>query len=236
MRHAFLLDGVEHEVWLSRDDDRWRLHAGEPPDETAGLAPDRKARAPEHPSRACGSAGPGAPAALDLDEDGSGHLTIAGFAELFVTASLLAFVQRTDPSLLQWTAPGAAFEQAGGRSPQGVFGPARGLWITLGLLMLLTPLGILAVGTAWGEWAPADFASENSRAEIARASLGIAPPEKAPEGLSRLAGAWTAPIPDYAPPFLKSPSFGYLLSAMFGAGLSVIIFQGFAWILARGRP
>ncbi len=78
MRHAFLLDGIEHEVWLSHDGDRWRLHAGEPGDAAAGSAPDRGARAPKHPSRACGSAGPGVPAALELDADGSGHLTIAG--------------------------------------------------------------------------------------------------------------------------------------------------------------
>ncbi len=165
-----------------------------------------------------------------------GHLTVAGFAELFVTASLLAFIQRTDPSLLRLTAPGAVFDEAADRiSRDGAFRSARGLWIMLGFLMLLTPLGILAVGTAWGEWAPTDFSDATARGEIAHASMGNVPPAKAPEGLSRLAETWTAPIPGYAPPFLKSPSFGYLLSAMFGVGLTLVIFQGLAWILARGR-
>ncbi len=33
----------------------------------------------------------------------------------------------------------------------------RRLWITVALLMLLTPLGILAAGTAWGEWSASRF-------------------------------------------------------------------------------
>lgn len=78
MRHAFLLDGIEHDVWLSRDGGRWRLHAGDPGDDAAASPPGPGAQAPEHPGRARDTAGPGVPAALDLDADGSGHLTIAG--------------------------------------------------------------------------------------------------------------------------------------------------------------
>src|SRR5580704_10142365 len=37
-----------------------------------------------------------------------GHLTIAGMAELIVSAGLVAFLQRSDPSLLKATAPNAA--------------------------------------------------------------------------------------------------------------------------------
>jgi cobalt/nickel transport system permease protein len=165
-----------------------------------------------------------------------GHLTVAGFAELFVTASVVAFIQRTDPSLLELTGSGALFDAAATRiSRDGAFRSTRMLWITLGLLMVLTPLGILAVGTAWGEWAPSDFAEAGTRKEIASASMGHAAPEKAPEGLARLAETWTAPIPDYAPPFLKSQALGYALSAMFGVGLTLVAFQGLAWVVSRGR-
>jgi len=37
--------------------------------------------------------------------------------------------------------------------------------------------------------------------------------------LQKLSGIWTAPFPSYAPAFIKSQFFGYLLSAMFGVGL-----------------
>ncbi len=36
--------------------------------------------------------------------------------------------------------------------------------------------------------------------------------------MQRLANLWTAPFPAYAPAFVKSAAFGYLLSAMFGVG------------------
>jgi cobalt/nickel transport system permease protein len=125
-----------------------------------------------------------------------GHLTIAGMAELILTAGLVAWLARTHPSLLHTTAPGAsgAEEEAAAAGWQVV----RPLLIGLAALMLVTPLGILAVGTAWGEWSPG------------------------PQGLGRLASVWTAPFPDYAPPFLRSASFGYILSALFGAGLILL--------------
>ncbi|MFN7920439.1 MAG: cobalt transporter CbiM [Bryobacteraceae bacterium] len=161
-----------------------------------------------------------------------GHITVAGLAEFFVTAGLVAYLQRTDLSLLKLTAPGAAAAEIGAR---GAVQSTRGLWIILGLLMILTPLGILAAGTAWGEWGPADFREESARAGIAAASGGVAPPKQAPQGLSRLADFWTAPIPDYAPPFFKSPQLGYALSAFFGVGLTILAFQGIAFVAGRAR-
>lgn len=47
-------------------------------------------------------------------------------------------------------------------------------------------------------------------------------PQAAPEGLARLAGLWSAPFPDYAPAFIHSAGFGYVLSAVFGAGLILL--------------
>jgi len=109
----------------------------------------------------------------------------------------------------------------------------RSLWGGLALLMLLAPLGILAGGAAWGEWAPKDFADQAARAQITAASGNVAAPAMAPKGLSRLAGVWTAPLPDYAPRFVKSAGFGYFLSALFGVG----IILGVVWLvqLLTGR-
>ena len=58
---------------------------------------------------------------------------------------------------------------------------------------------------------------------MAAASHHLAPPENPPGGLKRLGSIWSAPIPDYAPPFLKSETLGYLLSAMFGTGLIILV-------------
>jgi cobalt/nickel transport system permease protein len=149
-----------------------------------------------------------------------GHLTVAGIAELMLTGGVVAFLQRADASLLAATAGRGA--RASIEGAEG--GPAslRPLWITLGLLLVLTPLGLLAGGVAWGEWQTSDFADPAARQAMAAASLGQAPPAAAPAGLERLASVWTAPLPDYAPPLLRSPAVGYLLSGMFGAGLAVL--------------
>jgi cobalt/nickel transport system permease protein len=132
-----------------------------------------------------------------------GHLTIAGPAELILTAGLVAWLARSHPSLLHATAPGTSGSQE--EAAATGWRVLRPLLIGLAALMLVTPLGILAVGTAWGEWSPSDF-----------------PTAALPQGLARLASIWTAPFPDYAPPFLRSASFGYILSALFGAGLILL--------------
>ena len=159
-----------------------------------------------------------------------GHLTIAGFAELVVSGGVVAYLQRAEPALLKTTAPGAGFSgSAAGWSS------TRPLWIALAVLMILTPLGILAAGAAWGEWAPEDFAKPETRQQIAAVSGHQDPPTQAPAGLQKLATVWTAPMPRYAPPMLKSTQLGYILSAMLGAGLIVLAFLGGSWIFMRGK-
>jgi cobalt/nickel transport system permease protein len=88
--------------------------------------------------------------------------------------------------------------------------------------MILTPLGILAAGSAWGEWMASDFTNAAVRQQIAAASLQQPAPLQAPEGLARLSTLWTAPFVRYAPPYIGSATFGYLLSAMFGVGLIMV--------------
>lgn len=84
------------------------------------------------------------------------------------------------------------------------------LWIGLGILILLTPLGMIAQGTAWGEWA----------AEELKEILGYVP-----KGLERLEGIWKAVLPDYSIPGLEGhpllSALGYLLSAVIGVAAVV---------------
>lgn len=165
-----------------------------------------------------------------------GHLTIAGLAELIVTGGLVAYLQRADPALLKLTAPGVDSNEAGG-SPaahKGSWASTRPLWVGLALLMLATPLGLLAAGTAWGEWSAGDFADPAARAQIAAAS-GSTAPEVAPVGLERLSSFWTAPVPDYAPSFMHSEAFGYIMSALIGVSLIILAFLLVSWLWSRNR-
>ena len=144
-----------------------------------------------------------------------GHLSFAGLAEMLLSAGLVAYLQRANPALLAGTA-------AIGTNQHQPGGSVRKLWYGLAGLMILSPLGLLAAGTAWGEWGAEDFANPTARQEIIQASGQHALPAAAPEGLARLAGLWSAPFPDYAPAFIHSPAFGYVLSAVFGAGLILL--------------
>ncbi len=157
-----------------------------------------------------------------------GHLTFAGLAEMIATAGVVAYLQRTDGALLKLTAPDAPDSEFGRKSG---WRSTKPLWIGLAALMILTPLGLLAAGTAWGEWSPEDFHDAAARQQIAAASRNQAPPSAPPEGLAKLSSVWTAPMPDYAPPFMNSPQFGYILSAMFGTGLIIAVFLLVGWTL-----
>lgn len=162
-----------------------------------------------------------------------GHLTFAGLAEFFVSAGVVAYLQRTHPALLERSS--GRLDEAALRSPaRSGWRLTAPLWIRLALLMLLTPLGILAAGTAWGEWSVRDFSNPELRQKIASASSNVAPPAQQPRGLERLSSIWSAPFPQYAPPFVRRPAFGYVMSAMFGSGLILGAFLLMAWVFGRG--
>ncbi len=159
-----------------------------------------------------------------------GHLAVAGVAEGVIAAGLVAYLQAFDPALLQATSG-----LAGSAELSQPWKSLRKLWITVALLMLLTPLGILAGGTAWGEWSANDLASSRGHTTIAASSQDHPVPSDAPAGLQRLSSLWTAPIPAYAPQFVKSPSLGYMLSAMFGVGLVLSLSLAVQGYLRRRR-
>ena len=88
----------------------------------------------------------------------------------------------------------------------------RNLAIGMILLIIFVPLGLLAAGTAYGEWAPDELKDR----------IGFVP-----HGLEELSELWHAPMQDYnipnAPSFKDSKlvsSTGYILSAVIGVILS----------------
>jgi len=139
-----------------------------------------------------------------------GHLIIAGPIEALVTGLVFAYLQRSHSSLIMAEAP---------RKSEGKLWL---LWGALALVAFATPLGLLASGTAWGEWA-----SE----ELKGLGLGFIP-----RGLERFEGWWPAPVPDYGWPKMGAV-IGYILSAFVGVALVAFLCWGVGRRLSRrGLP
>lgn len=164
------------------------------------------------------------------------HLTFAGAAEIVISGGVVSYLQRANPDLLRFTAPRAALTHEGlAAAPDtGGWRAAKPLWTAIGVLMVFTPLGILAAGKAWGEWSARDYSNPAMRAQMAAASRNVAPPARAPQGLARLSTLWAAPFPNYS--VVRQPAVGYLLSAMFGAGVIILLSLLIAWLANRIRP
>ncbi len=134
------------------------------------------------------------------------HLLVASPIEGLLTALVVAYLQRTNRAALEVTAsPDLAAEA-------GSFGRLRALWVGLVVLIFVTPLGLLAPGTAWGEWGSKQFSS---------LGLGFVP-----EGLKNMEGLWGAPLKNYNLPALGNSSLGYILSA----GLGIVVVAVIAWL------
>jgi cobalt/nickel transport system permease protein len=131
-----------------------------------------------------------------------GHLLIAGPIEALATGLVFAFLQRTHSSLIKADVP-AKKE-----------GKVWLLWGALGVVALATPIGLLASGTAWGEW---------GLDELKDLGLGFIP-----SGMQRFADWWPAPLPDYS--FARMGAvIGYILSAFVGIALVAVLI----WLLGR---
>ncbi len=137
------------------------------------------------------------------------HMLIVGVAEGLLTALVVAFLQRFNAKVLERTESPA--ELAAGIGP----GRLRWLWVGLAALVLVTPLGLLAPGTAWGEW---------STRELTR--LGIT---FIPAGMEKLAGLWGAPLARYNLRLLGNAPLGYVLSAAVG----VLVICAVVWLFTR---
>jgi cobalt/nickel transport protein len=97
------------------------------------------------------------------------------------------------------------------------------LWIGVGILALLSPLGLLipalfGAGGTWGEWGAEEF----------KKLMGYVP-----EGMQKLGRLWKSPLKDYTVPGqaqgLARKGLGYALSALIGIALTA----GLAYVLAK---
>jgi cobalt/nickel transport system permease protein len=131
-----------------------------------------------------------------------GHLAIAGPVEAIVTGLVFFYLRKSHSSLL------VRAEEPRKESKLWLIGS-----LALIVLGFATPLGLLAVGTAWGEWGADELGG----------MLGYVP-----KGLESMGDFWKAPIPDYSIHGIGDVP-GYILSAFIG----LIIIGVIVWLLAR---
>ncbi len=174
------------------------------------------------------------PLAISIPAMMIGHLTFAGLAEFVISAGVVSYLQRTNAALLRLTAPDAPDAETVAEVEEKKAG--RALWVLLGLMLLATPLGILAVGSAWGEWKPADFRDAAMRMHIEKTSRDSNLPAHVPQGLERFGAIWKAPLKEYAPSFVRNASVGYFTSASIGVGLIFgLALAGRAYLSRKAR-
>jgi cobalt/nickel transport system permease protein len=132
------------------------------------------------------------------------HVIVVGPIEAAFTVGVVAFLRRTSPEL---------FHTADLQRVR-----ARWLGVIVGVLVALVPLGLIASGTAWGEWS----------GEELRGRLGYVP-----SGFSHLEGLWKGVLPDYSFAGASGTTavLAYVLSAIVGVGLLGLV----AWLLVRAR-
>lgn len=138
------------------------------------------------------------------------HLTIAGPVEGLVTALVIRYLQRSNPAILQ-------LRQSADK-PVKTFRYGK-LVRGLVVLALLSPLGLLATGTAWGEWGSDDLKSQ----------LGFLP-----SGFQRFGDFWRHAIfPDYGmsgfDQVFWQQALGYLISIF----LALVVIGGVTLLIQR---
>jgi cobalt/nickel transport protein len=98
------------------------------------------------------------------------------------------------------------------------------LWIGLGVLAVISPIGLLLpekfkAGDAWGEWGPEKF----------KDLVGYIP-----HGLERLSTLWNAVFPDYAFKGWEDKGMGHLsLAYILSAVIGIALCAGIAYLLGK---
>lgn len=141
-----------------------------------------------------------------------GHLTFAGLAEGILTAAGIRWLQKSNPELLT-VSNDIKENKFRGISYKVIF-----LFL---FLIPLVPLGLLAPGTAWGEW---------GRKELK--GLGLT---YIPSGLDKWSGFWRAPFSKYNIPFFKNTGISYIFSAILGSSVIAFLLIIILLILRRKK-
>jgi cobalt/nickel transport system permease protein len=139
------------------------------------------------------------------------HALVASVVEAVLTVLVLAYLQRSNIAVLEAAEKPAIIGEA------GTFQKLRWLWVGIVVLIIASPLGLLAPGTAWGEWGTDQLAG-----------LGL---KSIPAGLEKLSNLWGAPMAGYNLPAFGNTNLGYLLSAFLGILVVVVVVWLFTILL-----
>jgi len=136
------------------------------------------------------------------------HLLVAGLVDAAFTIAIFAFLRRVSPGTIY----------------QGRETRTRWIYALLVGLVVLSPLGLLAAGTAWGEWGADEIGSVSTGGR----ALGYVP-----QGMKN-GFSFSALMPDYSLGGV-SAVLGYAASAVAGVAILVIAFKLLSLIGGRGR-
>lgn len=120
------------------------------------------------------------------------HLLVVGVLEGVITLGAYSYIRKSSPEIIY----------------KGKSKKMKPLYIMIGILILFTPLGLLASGTAWGEWSAEEF----------KEFIGFVP-KGMQDGFQ-----FNALMPDYNFGNLKE-YIGYIISAILGVTIILIIFK-----------
>ena len=133
------------------------------------------------------------------------HLLAAGPIEAVITTAAVAYIAKYAPQMFGNVKNNLPEESLPVRTGTSFFSRYKVMLIPLIVLVVLTPIGLIATGSAWGEW---------SGEEIKKAVGYI------PKGFAAMADKWNALMPDYSVPALgdgaAGSAAGYILSAVVG--------------------
>ena len=147
------------------------------------------------------------------------HLAVAGVVEAVLTTGVVAYLQRANVPVLRIN------HRDIGETDDDLVTSGRHLWRWaawgLGAMVVLTPLGLIAPGGAFGEDSPDDL-------DVGKYHLTAVP-----DGLRRYAGWWHHAIFDgYGFSNDRHPTVGYLVSAAVGiVAIAVVVLM--VWGVAR---
>lgn len=120
------------------------------------------------------------------------HLLVIGVLEGIITAGAYSYIKKASPDVIY----------------KGKASITKFSYIIIGILILATPLGLLASGTAWGEWGTKGIKN----------LVGFLP-----KGMEK-GFKFNSPFSGYGLQF-SNKYFGYILSAVVGVVIILIIFK-----------
>lgn len=126
------------------------------------------------------------------------HMLVAGIVEALFTVAIFTFIKKVSPGTIY---------EGGKQKIKAIYGLIVGL-------ICLTPLGLLASGTAWGEWGTDEIKNVVSDGK----ELGYIP-----DGMKN-GFSFEALMPDYTVNGIHEIT-GYILSAIAGVAILLILFK-----------